>query len=333
MNYPGQVEEAFEFALGVPATAFPAYQRNTDEEWTFITDALDDGDPLHTTTRQHSTVITGYSEANGKKYVHLNDPWSGQYKTDLALAKFVWFWRPSGDPDPPDDEPSIHTDSDSDGMIDFDETNRFGTSPLMADTDRDTVADKNDVSESVFGDFGYNNFGWMEGIRDWDSDGAPNELDCDSDNDGEDDGEDPDDWSEPPRPPDPVACGPGTGAVTLSWNAHASFDFFVLPNEAGSLSEAFAQSTLPGFQYYLAFLCLLPPDQTARSESFEEVHPASRYVGVSFWGPCGLDPHTLSFTLTVRLADGTVQQFSDTLTKGVDDWRLYGPFDFAPLLP
>jgi hypothetical protein len=330
VNYPGQVEQAFAFALGVTATPFPAYQRNTDEEWAFITAALDAGDPLLSTTRQHATVITGYVEEDGKKLIYMNDPWSGPYRTDLALAKFVWFWRPSGDPDPPDDEPGIETDTDGDGMVDFDEVQRFHTSPTIDDTDRDQLTDKNDVAESVFGKFGYSAFGWVDGKRDWDDDGAPNELDCDSDNDGKGDGDDPDDWGDPPTPPDPVACGPGTGSVILSWKADATFDLFLLPDHAGTIDDAWDQETLPGFEYIINWWCLAAPELTDRHYSVEDFRPGARYVGVSFWGPCGLDPHTLSFTLTVRLADGTVQQFSDTLTKGVDDWRLYGPFDLAP---
>ena len=204
-RFPDQVEQAFAFALGVASTPFHASEKTKDEEWAFITASLDAGDPLLATTRQHSTVISGYMSFLGKNFVRIHDPWLGVYWGELAPVQFVWFWRPSAETSPPDDEPAIHSDSDNDGIVDFDEIQRFHTNPQDEDTDGDGVNDKEDVRESVYGEFGYLK---TIPVRDWDRDGLPNELDCDSDNDGLDDGDDPDDWTTPPSLSNPTMCGP-----------------------------------------------------------------------------------------------------------------------------
>ncbi|MEZ4832945.1 MAG: hypothetical protein R2873_13305 [Caldilineaceae bacterium] len=54
---------------------------------------------------------------------------------------------------PRQDEASLFTDADADGIVDFDEQNRFATSPNDNDTD-DCVNDKQDIRGYVFSHLG-----------------------------------------------------------------------------------------------------------------------------------------------------------------------------------
>ena len=102
------------------------------------------------------------------------------------------------------------TDSDGDGITDFDEIYRFGTNPYSADSDSDKVNDKDEIysytilergslelNYSFTGkDIDLNQMRFIAGIdseymADVDEDGLRAELDPDSDNDGILDGDDP----------------------------------------------------------------------------------------------------------------------------------------------
>ncbi len=215
LNYGGglyldQTAVAFQLALGVAPEKFAIEGSTADERWDFITGAIDDGYPILSGTPRHAFVVTGYSfvEAMDTRYVAINDPWSGLYSIPVEGIDFFNLWRPSAAPVARNNEPELDLDSDGDGIVDFDETNRFHTKPLEEDTDGDGVIDKEDVKESVFGTWGYSASGAIgdKAPRDWDDDGLPNERDCDSDNDGIKDGDDPDDYSDPPDPPVPAGC-------------------------------------------------------------------------------------------------------------------------------
>ncbi len=105
------------------------------------------------------------------------------------------------------------TDSDGDGMVDFDEKYRFMTNPNLADSDTDGVKDKDEIySYTILEKVDYNletvNLNTSnlktamvikgiasEYMADVDGDGIRAELDPDSDDDGLKDGEDPDPYN------------------------------------------------------------------------------------------------------------------------------------------
>jgi len=347
---PFEVEILMKFAIGPDAVVIEG--GNKDENWDFVTGAIDGGMPIGASVRGstggdkflsggHAFLITGYYEEGGARYVRINDPISGPYDFDFDANDIIDFWGPGEKVQPASDEPGIHQDSDGDGMVDFDETERFGTSPAIADTDSDGIQDKADVAANVFDEL----YGWAhdwqdganpESLRDWDSDGLRAERDCDSDNDGVNDAEDDDDFTDPPGG-QPATCGSGSAAVTVSWNADSDLDVWILPNPANSDEEAITQFELPGYDFDQDADCLLPSSQTQRTAEVEDVSADAHYVGVFIFsgcmrppdGPDGDGPNTVSFTLTVRLPSGGVQQFGDTITKETDGWRLYGPFNFA----
>ena len=96
----------------------------------------------------------------------------------IQIIEGVWV-GPVSAPNAREDERSIWTDSDGDGVMDFDEQNRFFTGIFDTDSDDDGVNDKNDIREYVF------NAGneYAKNDADLDKDGLRKELDSDNDND------------------------------------------------------------------------------------------------------------------------------------------------------
>ena len=85
---------------------------------------------------------------------------------------------------PRSDEPAIWSDADGDGVMDWDEQNRFHTMATYANSDDDWVQDKQDLREYVFDGAGAYS---LRGA-DFDADGRRKELDADNDNDTSVDG-------------------------------------------------------------------------------------------------------------------------------------------------
>jgi hypothetical protein len=91
------------------------------------------------------------------------------------------------------DEDSVWTDSDGDGLYDFDEIERFNTMPDNADSDGDGVPDLADIREYAFDgpacpDSSLSLEDCIKITTDFDGDGVRKELDGDSDDDGCSDG-------------------------------------------------------------------------------------------------------------------------------------------------
>ncbi len=194
MNYDyglrhSEITRAFEYALGVDATLRRVQSLETF--WKDVTASIDAGRPVVATIPGHGFVITGYAVIDGVSWITVNDPGVGVYAADLRnpeqsslRANWYAYWLiPSGAVGTKDD-PAIFEDSDGDGVINVDESERFHTDPDIADTDQDGVNDKQDIASGVFDPrYGYAFYPYGEG-RDIDSDGKPTELDEDSDNGG-----------------------------------------------------------------------------------------------------------------------------------------------------
>jgi hypothetical protein len=170
------------FALGAAPTVvleYPSY----DDAWTDITSEINAGRPVMGANTKHTFVITGYALRNGHRIVYISDPANGRYRRDLdattAPPTDLTLWLPAAGSVGRPQEATVTTDSDRDGIVDFDETERFHTDPANADTDGDKLNDGADVVTGVFDPM----YGYSEGGpgRDYDSDGIPTELDKDSD--------------------------------------------------------------------------------------------------------------------------------------------------------
>jgi hypothetical protein len=178
-----QEEQLLTFALDAEPTYRPEPE-TLDVFWADVQWEIDADRPVFGTIPGHGFVITGYYEDTTTRWVMINDPSLGQYAVDLEGLRWTKYYMISPDSLPVLSEPEIGMDSDGDGIVDFDESERFGTNPNDPDTDKDNVKDLDDVRASIFDDhFGYAVIGSMEG-RDYDEDGVAMELDEDSDGGG-----------------------------------------------------------------------------------------------------------------------------------------------------
>ena len=147
---------------------------------------LDAGRPILVVENndEHSVVVDGYDMTGN--LVHRIDPWTA---TGSWVSYATWNISEYHAPvvnAPRSDETTFATDSDGDGITDFDETERFATSPDEADTDGDGVNDKWDLFDVYFdaaGDYALNPLG-----ADMDGDGLRKEVDWDNDAGGSPDG-------------------------------------------------------------------------------------------------------------------------------------------------
>jgi len=97
----------------------------------------------------------------------------------------VYYVPPATAPGVRSDEAGISSDADGDGIMDWDEQNRFHTQVGAPDSDGDGVRDKQDMRAYVFNP---TNNDYMLRAADYDHDGLRKELDPDNDNGGSPDG-------------------------------------------------------------------------------------------------------------------------------------------------
>jgi hypothetical protein len=149
---------------------------------------IDNSRPIMRFHGGHQTVIGGYRTlSGGTQQIRLFDPWSGTTWENYNTLNITCYYVP---PVPASvtsvrsDEPGIWTDADGDGIMDWDEQNRFHTMASDADSDDDWVLDKQDLREYVFNAAGSYNLR----SADFDADGQRKEVDADNDNDGAVDG-------------------------------------------------------------------------------------------------------------------------------------------------
>ncbi|HRW04835.1 MAG TPA: VWA domain-containing protein [Caldilineaceae bacterium] len=155
---------------------------------------IDANRPLLVAIPGHIMVVDGY-RTGPPQQIHLLDPWtSAQWVayTSNSIQRINWiavYKAPGTAGAPPaarSDEPSIWTDSDGDGVQDYDEVKRFHTNPFAVDSDDDWVRDKQDILETVYKLDG--TYVYTPTRADFDSDTLRKELDWDNDADNAPDG-------------------------------------------------------------------------------------------------------------------------------------------------
>ncbi|MEM3731349.1 MAG: hypothetical protein QW667_03405 [Candidatus Bathyarchaeia archaeon] len=143
------------------------------------------------TTEHKLTIIDGYTIEGENELVHVIDPLTGTESKipyeDLSVF-VIWFpYVYDGVITARSDEPTVWMDSDGDGIVDFDEINRFHTDPYNRDSDGDGIDDKTEIRSYTFlNDDSFDSKDMRK--PDLDGDGLRAELDSDSDNGGLPDG-------------------------------------------------------------------------------------------------------------------------------------------------
>lgn len=172
------------WALGINVSDYTyAYAQPT---WNQVKGFIDASRPIMRFFNGHQTVIGGYRVlGDGTQQIRLFDPWSGTTWENYDSVDITCYYAPPASaPNVRSDEPGIWTDADGDGIMDWDEQNRFHTMPTYADSDDDWVPDKADLREYVFDTAGVYNLR----SADHDGDGVRKELDFNNDNDSAVDG-------------------------------------------------------------------------------------------------------------------------------------------------
>lgn len=160
-----------------------------------IREFIDEGRPVirdvfGTMTAIHSTIIDGYLivvDGTGAEtpYVHMLDsavPDEESWETLIVGQTLHIEFPPTTGSPSRCDEPGVSADSDNDGLVDFDELNRFETDPYEPDTDQDGLNDMTDMLGWLFDPDGSYNLR----DRDFDGDGLPKVLDLDNDRPSDD---------------------------------------------------------------------------------------------------------------------------------------------------
>lgn len=158
---------------------------------------IDEERPIAIANTTHARVIEGYYDGPGPwDWLAVLDPGIGAqelfYSTQTIVAAWVGPAGVGGAPNVRSDEDHDNDgivdtidDSDGDGIVDFDERERFsGLSASITDSDADGVNDKLDLREYIFD----HNGNYQGRNPDIDGDGLRKEVDPDNDNGGAIDG-------------------------------------------------------------------------------------------------------------------------------------------------
>ncbi len=143
--------------------------------------------------KDHMTVLAGYCVSwSGagfpRNWVRVFDPllsggdWQ-EFETWKMNTWGIWV-GPQVAPNVREDEDSIWTDADNDGIMDFDEIHRFMTLHTDPDADDDGVGDREDILGYVIHRSEDTSEENIIDYADWDGDGLRMEIDPDNDNDG-----------------------------------------------------------------------------------------------------------------------------------------------------
>jgi len=186
-----EVRTLLAWALGVDAGDIdyaPEFLGEAPPTFHLVSAWIREGRPLlwHYRQPSHMVVIAGFRiDGNGVEQVLVLDPWAGaQWPAYSTLSWICHYVAPSRAPDVRSDEDAISTDRDGDGIMDFDELNRFKTHDGDPDSDFDGVPDKLDMREYLF-----DKSGLFARVRaDWEPDTLRKEIDPDNDNGGSTDG-------------------------------------------------------------------------------------------------------------------------------------------------
>ena len=147
---------------------------------------IDAGRPLAARWPAHAVLIIGYADQDefGNFSIVVQDgngpAWARSEFPEASLSWLAYLTIPAGGQGA--DQGKVTADSDGDGVVDFDESDRFHTNVAAKDSDHDKLNDKQDIRASIWDE----RHGSARGGpgRDFDGDGLPMERDPDADGGG-----------------------------------------------------------------------------------------------------------------------------------------------------
>ena len=196
--WPVEAEGVLEAALtGENVTALNA-------TYAWLKTEIQEGNPVFVARPGHAMVVSGFVEkdalaANRPAWnvIQITDPWPTQPPSrlrSLGASQIVTMWVVDALPGQTiggrAEFPEVTTDTDGDGVMDFDEgapnyplerPRRLGSSHMDPDSDNDDLYDKTDIALYTFHTCLPND---SLSFPDRDGDGLRGEADCDSDNGG-----------------------------------------------------------------------------------------------------------------------------------------------------
>lgn len=194
--YNHEITSAYSWALnGVPVAHMGFYL-----PFNTIVTEIDAGKPLLVHIPGHAMVVAGYRfnplAPLEQKYIYVLDPWPPHHRSGWKVYGQVpieGFWQiATGLFGGRAQETTVKSDAEGDGVVDFDEQNRFCSNYLLTDTDDDQVPDKKDIRSYVFHPVDHaacpTNPAFLPNLPDIDADMDRAECDCDSDGDLDFDG-------------------------------------------------------------------------------------------------------------------------------------------------
>lgn len=103
--------------------------------------------PMYVAIPGHIMVLDGYRYGSDGFQIHLVNLYNGGEKDWFLNSKvgFVHYFVPPASSNPRKTDQRVHKDSDSDGILDFDEDERFHTSKSKKDSDGDGINDKTEI--------------------------------------------------------------------------------------------------------------------------------------------------------------------------------------------
>lgn len=194
-NMSAFLEELLPWVLNENASLNITASPPTEQE---VISWLNKSVPLYVWTNHHVMVLDAFKRTlTGNLFVRLvNTDNDGSVAwVSLSSSEIMGFAAPVVSGIVRMSNLQIHTDTDNDGLMDYDEIMRFGTDPNNADSDGDGIDDKTEIySYTILEPVPDSNRTiWKMGITklsyaDIDNDGIRAELDFDSDNGGVSDG-------------------------------------------------------------------------------------------------------------------------------------------------
>jgi hypothetical protein len=131
-------------------------------------------------------VIYGYvGEADAYYYEYANGDNNGHSTSSLGnTSEISDYWIPEVTGKARNSDARISIDSDSDGLVNFDEEERFGTDPYSFDSDNDGIDDKTEIFSYTYKIAKKDVSKYIQEKADYDNDGIRAEKDPDSDGGG-----------------------------------------------------------------------------------------------------------------------------------------------------